>query len=276
MRVGADPNLLVYSSLAAFGSRRGGALPGTWFLTALAPLGHSEAALRQTLRRMELAGELHSERVGRHKLYRLTPIAAEAVAAGAEKIHQDPPRAWDGRWSACIYQFASDDRARRDRLRDLLEVEGFAQIARGVMVHVRDKTARVAKAIAAMRPRPDVTLLRGASLVDERDDRLVARLWNTRDLARRYRRVLCRHGAPLPQRLEPARAFARRFALVVDFLDVAWDDPELPPELLPSDWPGDEARRIVRCRYDELLSGAIQHGDAVLRAVHAEDLVSLP
>lgn len=274
MHVAADPGLLVYSSLAAYGSRRGGALPGTWFVAALEPLGHGAPAIRQALLRMERNGELRTERMGRHKLYRLTKLAAAAVAAGAEKIASEPAGAWDGEWTMVVYQFGTQDRAQRDRVRDLLEIEGFAQFARGVMLHVRDKTARITAALADSKRQPPVTVFRGASLVAGDPGALVARLWNVRDLAARYRRVLTRHGAKSPRSLSPAEAFAARFALVIDFLEVAWDDPDLPPELLSRDWPGAAARRLVRTRYEELLPATMAHGDAVLRAVNAEALVT--
>jgi phenylacetic acid degradation operon negative regulatory protein len=276
VRVTAATDLLVYSSLAAYGSRRGGALPGSWFVAALGPLGHDAAAVRQTLLRMERAGELTAERRGRHKLYRLTPLAAAATAAGAEKIHAEPAGAWDGCWTTCVYTFTAGDRARRDRVRDLLAVEGFAQLARGIMVHVRDRTARIAAALAGERRAPPVTLFRGASLVGGEPRALVARLWNVRDLATRYRRMLARHEPLAQKHLAPAAAFSARFALVVDYLDVAWDDPDLPPELLPADWPGHEARRFTRTRYDELLPATLAHGDTVVRDVAAETLVPLP
>src|SRR5262249_25387676 len=153
-----DTNLLVYSSLAAYGSRRGGRLPGSWFVAALGPLGHGAAAVRQSLFRMERDGELRTERRGRHKLCRLSPFGQASVDAGSEKLLGRAPGRWDGRWTVCVAAFGDRHRAVRDRLRDLLEVEGFAPLARGVMVHVRDKSARVRRALAATRPRPAVTL----------------------------------------------------------------------------------------------------------------------
>jgi phenylacetic acid degradation operon negative regulatory protein len=270
-----DTNLLVYSSLAAYGSRRGGRLPGSWFVAALGPLGHGAAAVRQSLFRMERDGELRTERRGRHKLYRLSPFGQASVDAGSEKLQGPAPGRWDGRWTVCVAAFEDRHRALRDRLRDLLEVEGFAPLARGVMVHVRDRTARVRKALAATRPRPAVTLFRGALPVGESDAALVARLWNLGDIDRRYRRFLARHGrrasaAPAPA---PAQAFAQRFAVAIDFLEVAWDDPGLPRELLPRAWSGHRARELARNRYRALLPATIAHGDAILAGVGGRNLI---
>jgi phenylacetic acid degradation operon negative regulatory protein len=273
VKVTADPGLLIYSTLTVYGGRRGGALPGSWFVAALAPLGHQPAAVRQALLRMTKAGELHAERVGRHKLYRLTPMAQAATAAGTEKLLADPPGAWDGRWTVCCYAFAGGERALRDRVRDVLDSEGFALLVRGVLVHVRDKTARISAALAATRPRPHVTVFRSAELSSEDPRALVLRLWHLRDLATRYRRFLTQY-APEPRTPSAADAFALRLRLALDFLAIAWDDPELPLDLLPADWPGYDARALARQRWRVLLSGTLQHGDAVLRAVDATTLLT--
>src|SRR5262245_50128777 len=217
-----DTSLLVYSALAAYGNQRGGALPGTWFVTALGPLGHRGAAVRQTLFRLERDGALHSERRGRHKLYRLSAFGKASVDAGTEKLFAPPPGSWDGKWTLCIASFGERQRAVRDRVRDLLEVEGFAQLARGVMVHVRDKTARIRAALATLRPRPAVTLFRGARPVDEDDAGLVGRLWDLRGLERRYQAFLARYGAAARGTPSPEQAFALRFAVAIDYLEVAW------------------------------------------------------
>ena len=58
-----------------------------------------------------------------------------------------------------------------------------------------------------------------------------------------------------------------RFAVVVDYLGVAWDDPGLPRELLSSDWPADEARVNAARAYDRLLPGATRFADLVLQQV---------
>jgi len=270
-----DTSLLVYSSLAAYGSRRGGALPGTWFVAALGGLGHSGAAVRQALFRLERDGAVVAERRGRHKLYKLSAFGKASVDAGTEKLFQEPSRAWDGKWTICIASFGDRHRAVRDQVREVLDVEGFAQLARGVMVHVRDKTARIRQALATMRPRPAVTLFRGARPVDEDDSALVARLWDLRDIDRRYQLFLARHGVAARGALSPEQAFARRFAIVIDFLEVAWDDPELPAALLPPSWSGHRARVLARRLYRTLLPASLVHGDAILHGVGGKTLVEV-
>jgi len=73
---------------------------------------------------------------------------------------------------------------------------------------------------------------------------------------------LARSAASLSQ----ASAFVLRFAVVFDYLEAAWQDPELAPSLLPAKWAGTRARRLARELYRRLLPGALAFGDSL----HAE------
>ena len=65
-------------------------------------------------------------------------------------------------------------------------------------------------------------------------------------------------------RWSPEEAFAARFALVFSYLEIAWNDPELPSALLPGRWPGGRARRLARGLYGRLQPGALRYGRALL------------
>jgi len=69
--------------------------------------------------------------------------------------------------------------------------------------------------------------------------------------------------ARIRRTLLPNPAFVLRFAVVFDFLEVAWRDPELIPRLLPPHWPGTKARRLARALYERLLPAAIAFGDSL-------------
>lgn len=260
----------VYSSFAYFGAVRGGELPGRWFVAALAEAEFGEAAVRQTLYRMERSGELTSRREGREKLYAPSGYARAEIVAGSEKIFRGP-EPWDGRWSIVHAWFEQDERVHRDRLQELLRVEGFAAVAPGLYVHPRPLGHRI---LAAMDPsvRGRVLALRGEPVGEEPDERFVARHWDRPALAGRYRQVVRTlgrlDGAPDGS---DADAFRRRFEVVLRFLEVAWDDPGLPPALLPEPWLGDEARELAAGLYRRFLPGAIRFGDRVLERVgHGE------
>jgi phenylacetic acid degradation operon negative regulatory protein len=257
----------VYSSLSFFGRHRGGELPGMWFVRALRDLGRAAAAVRQTLYRMEAEGELATRREGRLKFYRATQYADAEIDAGLSKIFDAPAEAWDGLWTIVhVHLRTPAQRVARERVVALLAVEGFALVGGDVYVHPRDVGARLNEALSAA-ARPHVIVIRGrltsAAVVPH-----LLKLWQLSRLEQRYRRTVA-HLRELEQAIERGMsdrdAFVWRFAVVLDYLHVAWDDPELPRDVLPADWPAAEARQLAARLYRRLLKPATRHADALLQ-----------
>ena len=253
----------VYSSLSFYARRRGGELSGTWLVEALREVGVPAATTRKTLWRMEREGELDSRRVGRAKLYRATPLAWAEIESGADKILRPPEKTWDGRWTVVAYAFDANERVERERIKAVLDAEGFGAIGPGVFVHPRDRGGRVLAAAEEQGIGQRIRAFRGGRLDGAPDAKFVREVWDLRESARRYRRFLEGFG-PLADRasaLVPRAAFAARFAIVLAYLGAAWSDPELPPSLLPRDWPGPAARALAAGLYRALLPAALAHGD---------------
>lgn len=257
----------VYSSLGFYARRRGGELSGSWLVAALEDVGVAPATTRKTLWRMERDGELTGRRDGRSKLYRATPLAWAEIESGTDKILGKMEGPWDGRWSVAAYAFEATERVARERIKAVLDAEGFGAVGPGVFVHPRDRGGRILTAAEDQGIGARIRIFRGRRQQGESDTAFVREVWDLRESARRYRRFLDGYG-PLAGRatkLAPRAAFAVRFAVVLTYLRAAWTDPELPPELLPSDWPGPDARVLAARLYRALLPAALAHGDAIAR-----------
>lgn len=255
----------VYSSLGFYARRRGGELPGPWLVAALADLRVPPATTRKTLWRMERDGELVARRQGREKRYRATPLAWAEIESGSDKILRPPPARWDGRWTVVTYAFDGVERYERDRIRAVLDAEGFGGIGPGVFLHPRDRGGRIVRAAEEQGIGDRIRVFRGPRLGGTPDAAFVREVWDLAESARGYRRFLTGFGALADRAgaLSPQAAFAARFAVVLAYLRAAWPDPELPAMLLPQDWPGNEARRLAASLYRALLPGALAHGDAI-------------
>lgn len=264
---------LVYSSLGAHSRFRENELPAAWFIEVLGPLGHASATVRQTLYRMEKKGQILGRRMGRRRFYRLSPYGQAAVDATYRKMTLPRAFTWDGLWSLVILNFAVADRVNRDRVRSLLELEGCASMSRGIYVHPQDRISEVREAIKKLGREDSVLCFRGQRSSDEPDDVLVERLWDIKAMQKRYREFVTIF-SPLLRRKVAARnsdeAFALRLALAIRFSEIAWDDPELPDELLPNDWAGARARDLTNCLYPKLLPGALAYGAEILAATRQE------
>jgi phenylacetic acid degradation operon negative regulatory protein len=220
---------------------------------------------------MEREGELVARRGGRVKRYRATPLAWAEIESGTDKILRPPPARWDGRWTLVSYGFDADERVERERIRAVIDAEGFGAIGPGVFVHPRDRGGRILTAAEEQGIVGRIRVFRGPRRGGGPDADFVREVWDLAESARRYRRFLAGFAALADRAaaLPPAVAFAARFAVVLAFLRAAWPDPELPPSLLPRDWPGPEARDLAARLYRTLLPRALAHGDAIRDRVRA-------
>jgi len=256
----------VFSAFSFFGTRRGGELPGPWLVRALGELGHATPAIRQTLYRMEGSKELTSRLDGRTKHYRLTPAARAEAQAGLAKIMEDDDEPWDGRWTLVHVAPAPDERVDRERLLEVARAEGFAPMGNGILLHPRDRAARLIEAAESSAARDLLEVFRGTRVGDDAPRDVIARYWDLSALAKQYERFIARYQPLLSDKraFEPRVAFALRFAVVFEFLETAWRDPKIVPALLPAAWPGVRAQRLARGLYERLLPTAIAYANQLL------------
>jgi len=262
----APAGYFVYSTFGFYGRHCGGELPGSWFVRALGPLGHDEFKIRQCLYRLERQQELKTRKVGRTKLYRPSPFARASIEAGTAKIMAAPSDAWDGQWTVAHFHFGEDLRVQRDRVREILEIEGFAPLGPAVFIHPRDRSERIRRTVAELGLPGHLTVFRGRRLGLKDDRAFVQRLWSLKSLAAGYSAFLRKFEPLLHSGNWTAQtAFGLRFAMVFDYLQVAWKDPELPARLLPPGWPGRRARSVARRLYRRMLPLAVKYASEVLQ-----------
>jgi phenylacetic acid degradation operon negative regulatory protein len=223
------------------GEPPGGALTGRALIQLLAELGLSPGAARSLLLRMRREGWLDSERAGREARYRLNPAVSAAQARIERQLRgQRPP--WEGSFSGVLYEIPEPARPFRDRLRRTAQLLGYASLRPGLLIATTDRWAELGALLPAQPPGSQVLRVRIA--LEPEDSRAVAaRLWHLERLATGYRQVtadmraLTARAAQLAPGGEAFRAFA---AATLPVYEVTADDPDLPAELLPADWPGDE------------------------------------
>lgn len=252
----------VYSSFSYFAPRRGGELPGTWLVAALGVLGHKPGSVRQALYRMELDDELDSRVTGRTKYYRASPSARSELDLAMSKIKGGPRKDWDGIWTLVHFSFRSKQQTQRGRFRNYLKHAGFAELGRSVYIHPGQRSARVREGARSFGVEDHVAIFRGTQEFSPSESTLVKTLWDLGDLNRRYQKFNAKYRRLIRRSIEtmsPKEAFVIRFALVFDFLEIAWDDPDLPQELLPRHWPGASAQQLAHALYQTLLPPAIEY-----------------
>ena len=229
------------ASAPSGGQLPGGALAGPALIRLLSELGLSPGAARSLLLRMRREGWLDSERHGREARYRLAAAVSSAQVRIERQLRgQRPP--WAGSFSGILYEIPEPDRAFRDQLRRTAQLLGYAILRPGLLIATTDRWAELTALLPAQPPGSQ--LLKARITLGTDDSRAVAaRLWNLAGLAAEYRRVTADLTAltAAAGRLAPGREAFRAFAAAtLPVYQVTADDPDLPAELLPDDWPGDD------------------------------------
>jgi phenylacetic acid degradation operon negative regulatory protein len=215
---------------------------GPVLIRLLADLGISGPAARSLLLRMRREGLLSSERAGRQAHYRLAPVIGAAQARLERQLRGERP-AWNGTFSGILFSVPERHRSFRDRLRRAAQLLGYVTLRPGLLIATTD---RYEELTALLPPRPPGSqLLRvRLTLSPQHSRQTAAQLWNLGALAARYRGVLANAGTRTTQaRRQPpsgAAAFAAFAAATLPIYEASADDPDLPAELLPADWPGQQ------------------------------------
>jgi phenylacetic acid degradation operon negative regulatory protein len=216
-------------------------LPGPALVAILGAIGMSEPTARATILRMRRRGWLTSARRGPVVEYALSdPARALARATVAPIIGPRPT--WNGAFEGLLFTVPERERSYRDALRRAAQLAGFGVLSPGLLVTPEHgRWARI-EAILAQAP-ANGRFLRVELRFSPEDARTAAaEAWPLGTLAGRYRR----HAADLLRTAQayrdapPSGAEAARimFEAMTPISATAIEDPNLPLELLPPDWPG--------------------------------------
>lgn len=214
------------------------------FVDVLGRVGVSEQAARATLNRAVKQGLLVRRQHGRQAFFGITATTRRVLAAGAARLyHTDPVRAdWDGTWTLLSFSIPESRRPDRHRLRVRLAWLGFGPLRDGVWL--APGSVDVVPVVDELGLAEDVDVFVGRAAEPTHVDRRVAEVWDLDAIAARYARFLARwdRDAPLPDAPDD---LARSLWLVTEWRLLLLDDPVLPPDHLPADWPARHARDVL-------------------------------
>lgn len=230
----------------------------------LSYFGLSQQAVRSTVSRMTRRDLLRIDRVGPRSYYSLTEKSAKWIEEGATRIfHFHAPRKpWDRQWRLVTYSVPESEREARDRLRQELSWMGFGMLTSALWISPHDYGAEVERLAESLRVRSRVEIFtaRHDGFADQAT--IVRRCWNLSQIDARYLAFIEKYRPAYQEHcrrladggdVEPNQYFVRRFNLIHEYRRFPYIDPELPAELLPSNWRGNEAANLFR-EYHDLLA----------------------
>jgi phenylacetic acid degradation operon negative regulatory protein len=254
-----------------------------WLATLIrlmAPFGLSERLVRTSVFRLARDGWVAGEAHGRRSRYCLEAEGARRFAHAHRRIYAAADSHWNGDWEMVLVPPDGAPARSRQALRDELAWEGFAAIAPAVAARPIHGDS-VAQSIV-----DELGLANAAIVLRVRDGPKSAGLlaaranaaWQLRALAADYRRLIGRFGTVIdrfrttPGALDPEQCFVVRTLLIHAYRRVLLRDPQLPPTLLPPQWPGTQAFALTRDFYRLTHAVAERH----LASMFAADGDALP
>lgn len=216
---------------------------------ALGLIGFEEKAARKALTRSADAGLLTPERIGRRTRWHLTAIGHDALTAAKHRLFAPgPEHDWNGDWLILLATVPENHRNLRHRLRTSLSWAGFGSLGPGVWLSPHPSHATEARQVFASLGEPvQGTLLHARLDNPEERQRLVTQAWDVTELDGQYRAFIDRFTAVRPA--SPDRALVELAHLLYRWRRLLLADPGLPPSLLPPQWNGEEARRLLLHRH---------------------------
>lgn len=203
-------------------------------------------AIRTAMSRLARDGWVTRERDGRNAYYRLAEQGRGAVDQATRKIYASGPPPWDGAWTIVLLSPSGASDGRSSAM-PLLAEAGFVAVGDCAWIRPDGEQA----AVPALPLEAFVMSGQAAPVAS------TGWMWDLADLAQDYRGLID-DLSPLARALgsgarpDPLSALAGRILVNHLWRRVVLRDPELPSALLPTDWPGDRARAMVRSIYAAL------------------------
>jgi phenylacetic acid degradation operon negative regulatory protein len=246
---GASARAYLLILLGDYALEQDGAAWTSTVVDALSLVGFEEKAARQALTRTANAGHLLPHRVGRRTRWEITPAGHEALIAAKTRLFAaGPEQDWNGDWLVLLATIPETHRHLRHRLRTSLSWAGFGSLGPGVWLSPHPSHAAEARqVVASLGDQVQATLLHARLDDPDERERLVAQAWDVTELDHQYRVFLDRFTDTRPASAE--QALAELAHLLYHWRRLLLADPGLPPKLLPPQWSGGQARRLVLDRH---------------------------
>lgn len=227
------------------------------------PLAINQRLVRTSMNRLTGEGLLETERRGRRSYYAVTGSSRAEFAEAEARIYHRSVTPWDGRWTLVVLL----DRAPTDEMTAFcrrLRWLGFAAVTPTVLAAPADREAALAPVVDELGVGHRVAVFRSETVpgVGASDRRLSTAADDVATIDAAYRAFLARYG-PLARAtdgdFDEEAAFLVRTLLIDDFRRIVLREPDLPIELLPLTWPGDEAFALAGRVYAATCRAALEH-----------------
>ncbi len=264
-------NSLILSIFGDFISAHGGVVWLGSLIKMVAPLGINQRLVRTSVFRLTEKGLLQSRQVGRRSFYSLTDTGFRQYSTAAGRIYRYQDYQWDGEWCIVFTTQENLDQKNKQRFQNELDWLGFNRLSRGVYAHPMVKLARVHKVVREMGLEDSVVVMQANATGRDPfkvSSNMIRNCFNFDVMKAQYREyidyfqdILEAAEASTESSVEkkPEHCFLIRVLLINRYRHILLGEPEIPPELIPSDCLGHRARDITEQLYKQICDPAEQY-----------------
>ncbi len=231
---------------------RGGIISLASLIQLMDVFGFNERSVRTAVFRLAQNGWLISEKIGRTSYYRVTESSRQRFVNADQKIYNLSHKEWDQKWDLVL--LSSVELENKIILKKELEWLGFANIATNVMAYPGCDHLKLQSLLLNLKRSDQVVLFKAEALELWQESyptvkRMVETNWPLQELHQRYEKFIGDFREVLNliesiDDLDPIQAFQIRILLIHQYRRILLKDPNLPFELLPSNWLSLTARNL--------------------------------
>lgn len=244
---------ILVTLLGGFVRRCDGWLPIRGIVSLLEELGIDESSTRTGVSRLKKRGWLEPEKRDGRSGYRITELAEAALASGDKYIwHARKPATLSEGWCVATFSVPEQQRAKRHLLRSRLATLGFGNVGQGVWIAPARMSTDALGVIDDLELASYTNIFIGPHVGGQDLARMARESWDLPGIDAGYRAFIAQHQARFAQLVAPQRdgyseseAFIEYLSALDNWRVLPMRDPALPRELLPSDWAGVTATRLI-------------------------------
>lgn len=239
------PQSVMFSLLGLYLRGQSFAIYSGSIIDIFARVGISVDAVRSTLTRMVQRDLLARHRHGRKMYFSVTNRGEKVLTDGYRRIWESGAmiRDWDRQWTVVAFSLPNECRRERHELRSRLIWAGFGLLQPGLWV--APGQVDVAELIEEIGLAEFMSVMTARPATPTESSEIVIRAFDLAAIANRYDRFLVGWGSSVPW-LDWPDDLARQLILHTDWLQLVRQNPRLPADYLPKDWPGFRAEHIFR------------------------------
>lgn len=238
---------------------RGGVVWLGSLIALLSPFGISERLVRTAVYRLADEGWLDAVRHGRRSQYRLSTQGEKRILRAHQLVYASPAKQWDGLWTL-VHVASHASNAQKLALKKELMWEGFAPLNTGLFAYPGEKNEALEDLLQRTRTAKVVTALSASDSGLSNSlplSAVVSKAWPLKETRASYKKFIARFESlqlllTEQTSIDPEHAFVLRTLLIHDYRRALLTDPNLPAELLESEWPGSKAYALSKAIYKKI------------------------